>query len=110
MRPRDSKTPPNAAAPAGSANAPNARRERRRPFNREYQRRAARFALSRVACTLIEDPESGFYRTGRLASAMLADAAKRKKPAETTEKSPQLTLDFVQDPLYDLWHEPEEIT
>lgn len=93
MRPRDSKTPPSAANSVGSANAPNARRARRSPFNREYQRRAARIALSRVACEVIEDPNSGFYRPA------YRPIPKAEKSAFELVEEAQLALDFeVRDP------------
>lgn len=80
------------ASPAAPKNAPN-RRARRSPFNREYQRRAARIALSRVACEIIQDPNSGFYRPAYRPNPV------PEKSAHELVRQAQMTLDFdVRDP------------
>lgn len=97
------KTPPSAASHADSANAPKKRRARRSSFNREYQRRAAKIALSRVACELIQDPNSGFYRP-----AYRPIPGAQKSAFELVHQA-QLALDFEthdpSEPLRDVFPE-----
>ena len=40
----------------------NLKRRRRVPFNREYQRRAARQGLARLGIGVVRDAPTGFYR------------------------------------------------
>lgn len=86
---------------ASHAAKPSAPRVRRSPFNREYQRRAARVALARVGVELIRDQTGTFYRPAKRPSPVLP-----QPPRDTR----QLTLDFSdpEKPLADLFPEAYE--